>query len=360
MAVYTCVDQLIAAMTRDGSGLDAMVPVQTSNPGCDGHDGDSLILSSQPKLMDINDLRGAHQLASLLDEVPLYQINMELLLDRILIERHNNAVITAALEAAFEGQPLPNTLRKDAVISADTLDGTLMHPMIGHLEKNVLAKIYINFMRALPHGHDAFAFETYIIGQHAGPFAERYDGFVCGATGLVKASLLIGFGQRVDFDPRQRPENYVESGRAQATLRRAARSRDLLLAWRDADNDQMRRTHDIDRMLTLPGMPRMPNWTRNDIFYCLEREAMKQVFAERLIDADPRLALLPTQTAIRTAIEASAKGEVDEALQQLLGQTLNTSTPYSGAARRFHDRAAERARAFSTLPDADRDETGPE
>jgi hypothetical protein len=352
MGVFFCLDQLIESVIGKAGqsvSLDRFVPVRITAPDCCGYHEDAIALSSQPKLLDLNHPQGAHQLASLLEEVPLYQINMELLLDTILSERHSNNLVLKALEKAFEGQPLPNTLKKGDGLYGDNLDGSLLHPMLGHLDKTTLAKIYINFMRALPHGHEPFGFETQIIGRHPEPFGERFSGFVFGDNGKVRADILIGFSQRVDFDSRHRVENYVENGRSQATLMKITEKHELLWAWLEADNYQMRRCHDIDRMLTLENLPRIPNWTRADIFRCLEKEAMKQVFAIRLIEQDPRIAVLPRQMTIRKALEASAQGQIDEGLQQLLGQTLNSGTPYSGAAQRFYVRAMERAREAKTL-----------
>lgn len=352
MSVYFCLDDLIETVLGDPDQpirMDVFVPVSTIIPVCNGHRDDAIVLSSQPKMLDLNEARGAHQLAGLLDEVPLYQINMELLLDRILTARHHNNLVAKALEQAFEGQTLPNTLKKGDGTMRDALDGSLMHPMIGHLDKATLAKIYINFMRALPHGHDEFSFEKNIIGPHIAPFSELFSGVVSGETGCVRADILIGFGQRVDFDSRRHPENYVENGRAQATLMRIQEKHELLWAWLEADHYQMRRCFDIDRMLPLKGLPRIPNWTRSDIFRCLEKEAMKQIFAARLIVEDPRLSLLPTQNAIRKNIESSAQGQIDEGLQQLLAQTLTSGTAYSGSAARFYSRANERAREAKTL-----------
>lgn len=352
MSVYFCLDDLIETITGDPDKpilMDAFVSVKTTAPLCGGYREDAIVLSSQPKVLNLNELSGVHQLATLLGDVPLYQINMELLLDRILEIRHHNNLVAKALEEAFEGQTLPNTLKRGDGTLRDALDGSLLHPMLGHLDKITLAKIYINFMHALPHGHEEFSFDQHIIGPQIEPFSALFSGIICGEAGKIRADLLIGFGQRVDFDPRRHPENYVENGRSQAMMMRVQEKHELLWAWLEADHYQMRRCFDIDRMLTLKGLPRIPNWTRSDVFRCLEKEAMKQVFAARLIAEDPRLSLLPQQNAIRKNIESNAQGQIDEGLQQLLGQILTSGTPYSGAAARFYSRATERVREAKTL-----------
>lgn len=352
MTVYFCFDDLLdAVLDEEGKArpLDTLIPVSTEPPDCGGHREDAIVLASQPRLLDLNDPRGVYQLASLLEDVPLYQINLELLLDDALSQRHLNRLIEKAMTKAFEGQPLPNTLSKEDMPRRETLDGSLAHPMIGHLDKTVLSKIYINFMRALPHGQEGFGFEDHVLGRHIGPFCNLFSGYILGSKGKVRADILIGFGNRADFDSKRHVENYVENGRSQAMLMRIQEKNELLWAWLEADNYQMRRCHDIDRMFSLTGLPRLPNWTRSDIFRCLEKEAMKQALAIRLIEADPALKLLPRQTQIRAGIEASASGQIDEGLQQLLGQTLTSGIPYSGSAARFYARAQDRAREARTL-----------
>ncbi|MGZ9108450.1 MAG: hypothetical protein ACXW4B_06470 [Micavibrio sp.] len=352
MTVYFCLDDLLetlAASPAAQTDLTLFIPVQTKPPHCHGHREDALTLSSQPKLLDMNDQKGVYQLAALIEEAPLYQINLELLIDDILSQRHHNQLVEQALQKAFEGQPIPNTMGTEKKSPGEGLTGSLRHPMIGHLDKSTLAKIYLNFMRFLPHGHDEFSFEKNILGQHPGPFRENYDGFVFGEQGKVKADILLGFSVREDYDPRKPLEDYVEGGRRKAIAMQINEPHELLWAWLEADHYQLRRCHDIDRLLNLKGLPRRPNWVRTDVFNCLEKEAIKQVLATRLVDSGPSLSLAEKQPHIRKAIEQNAQGQIDESLQQLLTQTLNTEIQYSGAADKFYSRALDRLRESKTL-----------
>lgn len=352
MTVYFCLDDLLETLAeskRPEADLNLFIPVRTKPPHCQGYREDALTLSSQPKLLDMNDQKGIYQLASLIEEVPLYQINLELLIDEILTQRHHNKLVDQALQKAFEGQPVPNTMGQTQKTPGEGLAGSLRHPMIGHLDKTTLAKIYLNFMRFLPHGHDEFSFEKNILGHHAGPFRENYDGFVFGEQGKVKADILLGFSVREDYDPRRPLEDYVELGRRKAVAMQIHEPNELLWAWLEADHYQLRRCHDIDRLLSLKGLPRSPNWVRTDVFNCLEKEAIKQVLAARLTERDPALSLLGKQPHIRSAVEQNAKGQIDESLQQLLGQTLSAGTQYSGAADKFYIRALDRLREAKTL-----------
>lgn len=353
MTAYFCLDDLLSRLLTGADGhakTDMFIPVQTTPPSCGGYREDALTLSSQPRLLDMNDPKGAYQLAMLIEDVPLYQVNLELLVDQILADRHTNKLVEQAVSKAFEGQPIPNTMGYDTNDGpADPLTGSLRHPMLGHLDKTTLCKIYLNFMRALPHGHAEYAFERHILGRHPEPFRERFSGYIFGDQGQIRADILLGFSVRNDYDPRRPLENYVESGRTKAVKMQISEPREMVWAWLEADHYQMRRCHDIDRLLAIRGLPRVPNWVRTDVFNCLEKEAMKQVLATQLLAVDPAFSVLPAQPQIRRAIEINAQNQIDESLQQLLNQTLTQGAQYSGAADKFYSRALIRAKEAKSL-----------
>lgn len=357
MTVFFCLDDLLETLVQDpahNADLDLFIPVSTTPANCKDHREDALTLSSTPKLLDFNDPKSAYQLAALIDEVPLYQVNLELLVDAILTARHDNQMVAQALNIAFDGTPIPNTVTQTTEDDAPDvlphdLIGSLRHPMLGHLDKTTLSKIYLGFMKALPHGHDEFSFERHILGRHIAPFKERYDGYVFIKTGKVRAAILLGFSTRKDFDPRKPLESYVDSGLKKADAMQITEMREMIWAWLEADHYQMRRCHDLDRVLTLKGLPRMPNWIKTDVFNCLEKEAIKQVLAQRIVAQDPSLSILQNTPHIKRAVEANGAGQVDEFLQQMLSQTLTQDTQYSRAADRFYGRACDRARESKSL-----------
>lgn len=347
MSVYFCLDnvfEILAGRGDDDFKLDYFVPVRTTKPACNGHREDALALSSQPQLLDLNDPKSYYQMASLIEEVPLYHINLELVIDDILTQRHHNQVVNKAITDAFGHQALPATMGE-----SDNLDGRLRHPMLGHLDKVTLCKIYLNFMRALPHGHEHFSFERFIIGKHSGPYHTQFDGFIFGDGGKVKADILLGFGIRSDYDPRQALQTYVENGQREAAAMHINDKSELLLAWLEADHYQMRRSHDIHRILTLRGLPRMPNWVRTDVFHCMEKEAVKQVLATKLQGMDAGLNCAVKQPAIRKAVMASGEGNIDDNLQKLLSQILNTGIAYNGVADKFYQQAQLRYKEARSL-----------
>lgn len=335
---------LLEKSNEDGRArYQMMIPVSTDIPDCNGYPDDAFTLSSTPMLMDINDDQSIHPLAMLLDEAPLYHINMQLMLDDALTERHNNATLEKALEKAFSPDPLPNTMTSgDRAV--DEPAGTLRHPMLEHVDTTTLCRLFTRFLRALPEGQKDYSFERNILGKHQERFMETFDGFLSGNAGKVKAEILVGFGTRRDHDLTRPMESYTENGYKVARRMAISEPHELLWAWLEADNYQMRRCRDIDRLLRLGGLPRVPNWIRTDVFSFLEKESMKQYFAEMMKNADHDLSFMGDAQILKKAIDSSAQGQVDEMLQQLLQQTLNSNAPYAGAAGHFVDAAAERER----------------
>ena len=359
VGIYFCINDLIDALADAPDGTDPaqiLVTVAAKTPDCDGHSDDAMTLSSQPNILNMNEPAGVYKLATLLDEVPLYHINMELLLDKALTIRHHNHLVDTALLTAFGGQALPNTLQRtdgpsDATI---VIEGSLRHPMIGHVDRVTLAKIYMNFYRALTHGHEDFDFETHILGRHPEPFRTQFDGYLIGARGAMRADILLGFGIRADYDPRRPLEKYVEDGKKRAKAMQLSDPRELCWAWMEADAFQTRRCRDLDRLLSrLPALgktAKSPAWIRTDVFHCLEREAMKQVFAAQMVAIDPDLRILgPNAHNTRAAINTNAKGGLDDALQVLLSDTLIPDAKKSETARRFHEGGHMRQRETAAL-----------
>jgi hypothetical protein len=352
MTVYFCLDSVFDVLLgrrANDRNVTLFVPVVTKIPDCGGHKDDALTLSSTPKILDLGDPKGCYQLAVLIEEVPLYRTNLELLVDDILNQRHHNRIVDDAIRKAFGGQPLPNTMSAISGKSLDFLDTGLRHPMIGHLDNVALCKVYLNFMLALPHGHDDFSFEKFILRNNTAEYQAHFDGYIFGDAGKVRADILLGFGIRADYDPRKPIDNYVENGRRQAAAMKITESHELIWAWLEADNYQMRRCHDIDRILTLSGLPRQPNWVRTDIFNCLEKEAIKQVLATKLIDDDASLQIARKCPAIQKALLLHAQDQIDDDLQDLFSQTLNSKGPYAGAADKFYLNALQRQKESRSL-----------
>ncbi|MCB9989950.1 MAG: hypothetical protein H6867_01055 [Rhodospirillales bacterium] len=344
MTIYYCINETLDMLDAmgDRTGLKTMIPVSTTPPECGGHKEDAFALSSSPKLLDLRKNEAPDLLARVLEDVPLYNINLELILDEALAERHKNTQVETAMGRAFGSQPMPNAL-KQSHAGHDDISGGLLHPMLGHSDRVELCRIYIEFLKALGRKHEHYDFEKNILGKHTERFTEYYDGFISIYDGKVRAEILLAFGHRLDHDPAKPMESYTESGQKRAGKMRIEEERELIWAWLEADHYQMRRCHDLDRIFHVEGLPKVPNWVRADIFSLLEREAMKQFFAESLMRKDPTLPHLANTPALQKAIQDNARGHVDEAIQQLMSQTLSPGTAYAGAAHRFAEQAQKRA-----------------
>jgi hypothetical protein len=328
---------------EEGHEQNVLIDVTTTPPQTGDFPEDTFLLASTPRLLDLESHDAPRQLAKLLEEAPLYHINMELALDEALTQRHRNATVLKALEKAFVSETLPSTLQIEEK-KPDDIAGSLRHPMLGHIDIQSLCSLYLGFLNALGGGRQDFSFENYILGAREKRFLEHFDGFLQGGQGKIKADILLGFGHRHDHDPAKKLEDYVQEGQKKARRMNITDPQELVWAWLEADNYQMRRCLDIHRLKSIHGLSRLPAWVHADIFSLLEKEAMKQHFSEALAQADTALALLGKTPLLKKSLQLSAQGHVDELLQQLLSQTLNVGASYSGAAHKFADAAAQRRR----------------
>lgn len=348
MPIHYCmsdiIDQLEKIPAEGRARFQMMIPVSSATPDCGGYPDDAFTLSSTPKLLDINDEQSIYELGMLLDDAPLYHINMQLVLDEALAERHKNAMLEKALEKAFFPDPLPNTLTSGDR-HADEPAGALRHPMLEHVDTVTLCRLYTGLLRHLPPGQKDYGFERNILGKHKEHFMEMFDGFLAQGEGKIKAEILVGFGHRRDHDLTRPAESYAEMGAKLARRMNITDNQEFLWAWLECDHYEMRRCRDINRLLRLGGLPRTPNWIRTDISNFIERESMKQFFAQSIRESDPTLAIIGDNApTLRQAVETSAAGQIDPIMQQLLHQTLNAGASYAGAAGAFFDAAAQRER----------------
>ena len=345
MTFYFCIGDVLNRIERAnsaGGGITVLGRISSTPLSCNGHKEDAFILSSTPDTIKLDGDDGLQKLTRLLEDVPLYKINMELALDHALTERHTNATVRTALEKSFSGRALPTTLTPSQQETGDENAGNLHHPMLGHIETLVLCRTYIDFLKALGPDNSLYNFETDIIGRHPESFLEYYDGYTLGNIGAIRADTLLGFSARIDHDPGKQLESYIEGGTKRAIKMKPEEPQERIWAWLESDNYQMRRCMDIHRLLMMPAIKRRPNWVRTDIFILLEREAMKQAFADMIIGSDRTKKLLDQAPLIKKAVQANADGQVDERLQALLSQVLNAGTGYAGAAAKFAQSARDR------------------
>lgn len=337
MTVYYSIgavlDQIEAA-----KDLNTLIRVNANAAKSGVNPEDVFHLTGHQKIFDVSHQDAAHSLTTLVNDVPLYGINLELALDRLLTAREGNPRIEEALRKAYGADPFPSSLHETRPSATSP---TLRHPILGEMPKARLCEIYIAFLNAAGSGPGQdFELENDIIGKHPARFLEYFEGFITPQDSRIKASILLVFGTRIDHDPGRALESYVASGQKKAAKMRITDPMEMVWAWLEADGNQMRHCRDLDRTLKLEALPRRPNWIRYDVFGLLEKEAIKQYMAEHYMRAGKDL--LTKAPSLRRAITANAEGKVDETLQQLLSQTLNIESHYSGAAQRFADAAAQR------------------
>jgi hypothetical protein len=347
MAIYYCMSDILDLLEKSGAEgrarFSALIAVSASPPSCGGHPEDGFSLSSSPKLLDIENDLAAHDLALVLKEAPLYHINMQLALDDALSERHNNATVERALETAFAPETLPNMLTSGEK-HQDEPAGSLRHPMLEHSDLATLCRYYMGFVRNLPPGHKDYNFERNILGKHPDRFMQSFDGFTGAGGGKVKAEILVGFGMRQDHDKGRAADSYEEAGIKNARRMAISDPRELLWAWLEADNHQMRRCRDIDRLLRLGGLPRLPNWVKADIHGFMEKEAMKLHFAQQMKAIDKNFSFIGDAFVLRKAVSDNAAGQRDELLLRLMQFVQGGGQDYDGVAGSFVTAAQMRAR----------------
>ena len=349
MDIYFDITELLDVVENEADqseALEKLIIVYKKQPPCNGHKEDAFILNSAPKLLDMTSEDSVSDLAELIDSTPLYQINMELLLDDALYERHNNNIINAALMQAFDGT-LPNTLEVDR--SRKETSGSLHHPMLGHIDRKELVQIYIRFMNALARNKREFSFEDKVLGKHTDRFTEKHNGFLTANGGAVKASLLIGFGSRTDHEGGKQLESYVSGGKSAAQRLNLTNFQEMMWAWLEMENFQMRRCRDIDRVLRLEALDRTPRWVTTDIFMLLEKEAIKQHIAQAIMETAEASTMEEVAPTLYKAIQRASLDDVNKDIQILLSQALGHEGRYAGAAGAFAQGAFKRAEESRNL-----------
>lgn len=335
---YYCIDPVLAQTEKDEAVPErkarALITVSHEPCPCSGSIDDCFVLANPVHIMRLDDAMAVDELAQLMKDTPLYHFNMQLVLDEALTERHRNKSILEALTVAFENRSLPET---NPVSDSEHL----RHPSLKKMEAADLSRIYVQFLMRLRHYKEDFSFQRTILGQQPDHFLQQFDGFFEEGQGKILSHILLAFGLRLDHDPTKPRESYIHNGQTAAQRKNISDPHELIWAWLECDHYQQRRCRDVHRAMSLTSLPRMPKWVRIDIFHFLERESMKQVFAEKLVVLDPRLETLAGTPQIKRAMRMNAAGQLDENLQHLLAQTVKVE-PYSGAAARLADAAESR------------------
>jgi hypothetical protein len=293
-------------------------------------------------VIDLDTPDGREAFAKIITDVPLYRITLELLVDVILRDSQKDAVRMKGVRAAFLPEDPPEPV-VDAMAQKYALAGVLQFPIIASRTDLQLLEIYLRlYGPAVPAHTNICTHLIALFGGYPKHFIERCDGFVWRGLGWVRLDQLIYDAERLDHDPDITFESYVSRGRAGAESLAVAEAEPLLAAWVHAERVQRELCRDIDAVLKLTDIRRLPRWVRADVFRILEREAMKQVFAEGITKQYGEWPALRRCTLLAEPIAANAKGEVAPLIQQLLNQTLSADARYAGSAEAFALQAERR------------------
>ncbi|HEY0901302.1 MAG TPA: hypothetical protein VGD95_04195 [Micavibrio sp.] len=334
---YYCIDPVLRhAETHDHATL---ISVSKTPLSCHGHREDGFVLANPLHMLRLDDPMAAAQLAQLLQDVPLYHFNLQLLLDEALSVSGRNQTVKEALSFAFGSLPLPAPL---AGQYEGLFEGQLRHPALQQIDIPTLARIYVDFLMRVRRYQQDFSFQHNILGAKNELFLAQFDGIFEESKGQIRSDILLAFGIRADHDPHKPFDRYIAGGQTTARSMKISEPHELLWAWLECDQYQARRAHDIHRVMGLTGLPRLPNWVRMDIYGLMEREAMKNVFAERYLKNDPTLALLARCPTLQAVLPVSARGQIDDDIHALYNQLTPSPAPYEGQGLRFHQQASIR------------------
>lgn len=297
---------------------------------------------SQLTLIDLGQQAGRETFAKIMGDVPLYRITLELLIDRILLEARHDDVRSKGIRTAFAPEDPPEPVG-DAMSEKYAFSGTLHFPVIASRTDAQLIDLYLRLYGAATPDHQTPQDHlAAVLGGYPSRLSEKCDGFLWRGMGWVRLDRLVYEAERMDHDPDITFESYVTRGRAAAEALAVNDPEALLAAWLSAERVQKELCRDIDAALKLPDIRRLPRFVRSDVFRILEREAMKQVFAEHIAKTFSEWPALRRAHTLSDPISANAKGEVAPLIQQLLNQTLSADAHYAGAADAFALQAERR------------------
>ncbi len=347
MTYYFCLSE---ALSQCGSAEEnpdmeqVFIRVSQHFPAHASHEEDVFTLDNA-ELLDFGDEEGSFNLTALLTQNPLYRINAELLMDQALTDAKNNEAVEVAIKSAFSPHPLPETIENQ---QNQGLEGNLQHPALAHMTDAALSQCYCRLVESLPVENIRNYALPQILRQHTVAFLESFDGYKDNAGTFIIAKKVFYAAHRNDYDAQKPIENYIDNGREKATSMGLKTFDDIASAYLKAEEYQLRRATDIENAMTCR-WDQIPNWIRQDIFALLEQEAMKQVFALHLVEGPDFAALFKTRPALKDSIAIHAEGHVEAELQQLLSETLNENSGYSGSASRFAAKVQKRLKETEIL-----------
>lgn len=293
------------------------------------------------------------KLISLFEESQLYRINLIFLMDRALSMREDDLSLHEILSQGFAPYPLPKPLaHSDSDNKAYQFSGDIKHLFLDQCSTPDLIHAYVHLITYYKSKSPCaeFCFLD-VIRSNPDAFLREFSGFCIGENGYTQSDTLLLHCHRCSHQPSKPLETYVEQGQSAARSIAFADDQAIIEAWYHADQFQKKRCAIIDQALQTGAVKGSAEWIKIDVFTILEREAMKQTYAEMLHSPENE-AHFPSQArSLETAIKHNTNGGTDKHLQQLLAQTLTPDQSYAGAAAAFCLDAERRELEFKKLTD---------
>lgn len=206
---------------------------------------------------------------------------------------------------------------------------------------------YIPVFCTLPDRRSRDSWLRVDINDHPDEFDLRIDN----SHGLALALPCFLHATRHDRDDMPaKAEDFTKRGRDIAESLHFGSAGEYLAAWVNEDRKQAALCRDMDAVLQLKILSRLPEWIRLDLFCILESEAMKQIFARRFFIEDQRETMQPpAPAALRQSMRDNANNRTDDLVSTLMRELLQKPMDYKGSAAVFEKHANERIAIFRTL-----------
>lgn len=349
MTGYFCITKALrSGVKQDPIAQNAMIRLYPDPDSVKADSENILACDEDFNILDFNAPFAAEHFAPLLRDVQIYRLSLELLLDEALVASKENESLYNRLVESFGARGLP-AMTGQTDIPVDAMTGDLRHPLLGHLSDLDLARVFVKFLtienndvRQRPYGVNE------VIALNRKPFYGHFEGYALNGARYAKLDKLLRTARRPDYDPNVPHEQYMQRGQKAAENFPDNSADGLLKAWLKSDLFQCHRCEAIDQVLA-HGF-KLPPWVRADVFSVLEHEAMKQNFARRFFERPESRKMVTHCPMIKASLEACARGEVDDNLQNLLKETIAAKNAYAGAAEKFAQDARQRLLEAELVP----------
>jgi hypothetical protein len=285
------------------------------------------------------------KLTQIFKSSPLYKTQLTFALDFALQFRQRSDELSQAINKAFHPLKLPEPYKSEKK-SAYEFKGELQYQFLDTVPMDDLLQIYLNCLNI----EELQNFEEllnaldlrHIVDANAEKFFQIYDGFKGRDRGCANLNVMIRGARRIGYDPDVPIEAYSDRGADIASRISVSSAESLINLWMRADKLQSDYCELLDAALANYKNAGRFKWVKGDIFNILEAEAMKQVYAKKLFRDFDAESLLRDKRHLRDALKLSAKDGVDDNIQKLLTQSLNSDFHYAGVAENFVKQASER------------------